>query len=171
MNDEKVKNKHSFNILDKIRNNKKLQYGIIIFFLIIIVVMFVFSSNTKQVSSENEYDYIQNYVNNLENKLSSCLSKVKGAGKVSVVITVESGMETVLAMSTTTKETSSGVETQTVPVVINGKTVVVKELYPKITGVLIVAEGANNLLVMSKLQNATMSLLDIDIEQIEILSM
>ena len=44
-------------------------------------------------------------------------------------------------------------------------------MYPKITGVLIVAEGANNLSVMNRLQQATMSLLDIDINQIQILSM
>lgn len=168
---EKTKNKQKFSIFEKIRENKKLQYAIIVVFLVVIVIMFVFSSNTEKTTSQTEYDYIQNYVNSLENKLSDCLSKVKGAGKVSVMITVESGMETVLAMSSTTKETSSGTETQTTPVIINGKTVVVKELYPKITGVLIVAEGASNLLVMNKLQNATISLLDVNIDQIQILSM
>ena len=48
---------------------------------------------------------------------------------------------------------------------------VLKELYPEIIGVLIVAEGANNIMVLNKLQQATVSLLDIEPKQIEILSM
>jgi len=134
--------------------------------------MFVFDNDKVNTNSNlGDNAYIQIYVSDLESRVSKTLSKVKDAGKVSVVITVESGMETVLAMNTVTKDTSSGVQTETTPLVINGKTVVVKELYPKITGVLIVAEGAKNLSVMSKLQQATMSLLDINIDQIEILSM
>jgi stage III sporulation protein AG len=54
---------------------------------------------------------------------------------------------------------------------VNGKTVVVKEMYPKIIGVLIVAEGAGNIGVMTRIQKATTSLLDIEINQIEILTM
>ena len=75
-------------------------------------------------------------------------------------------------MQTIIKESASGqIETQTSPIIINGKTVVLKEMYPKVKGVLIVAEGANSIAVMTKLQQATMSLLDIEINQIEILTM
>jgi stage III sporulation protein AG len=44
-------------------------------------------------------------------------------------------------------------------------------MYPKIKGVLIIAEGANSIASINKLQQATISLLDININQIEILSM
>ena len=54
---------------------------------------------------------------------------------------------------------------------LNGKTVVLKELYPKINGVVIVAEGANNITVMRKIQQATTSLLGVDLGRIEILTM
>ena len=81
-------------------------------------------------------------------------------------------METVLAMQTTTKESANGqIEVLTSPIIINGKTVVLKEMYPKVKGVLIVSEGAKSIAVMTKLQQATMSLLDIEINQIEILTM
>ena len=50
-------------------------------------------------------------------------------------------------------------------------TVTLKEEYPKITGVLIVAEGAENLIVNYKIQQATMSLLNIEADKIEILTM
>ena len=140
--------------------------------LLFMTFMFVFSKDDTKVSNfSKESEYVQTYVSDLENRLSKTLSKVKDAGNVSIVITIESGMETVLAMNTVTKDTTSGTQTETTPLVINGKTVVVKELYPKITGVLIVAEGAKSISVMNKLQQATMSLLDINIDQIEILSM
>lgn len=171
MSESNIENKGFSKTLEKIRKNKKIQYILIVAILAIMVVFFVFDFDGEDNTTINQNDVANEYVLQLENKLSKCLSQVKDAGKVSVVISVESGMETVLAMDTITKETSSGTETQTTPIVINGKTVVVKEMYPKITGVLIVAEGAKNLSVMNRLEQATISLLDIDINQIQILSM
>ena len=79
-------------------------------------------------------------------------------------------METVLAKETIIKETINGKETIESPITVNGKTVVLKELYPKITGVLIVTEGAKSISLMNKLQQATTSLLGVDIKNIEIIS-
>lgn len=163
-----------FELIDKIKKNKRIQYILISILILITVLIVLFGFKTNQpsiVNEQNSYDEISLYVSNLETRLSNTLCKVNGAGKVCVVIKVDSGMETVLAMKTTIKETSNGTETEQSPIIVNGKTVVVKELYPKITGVLIVAEGANNISVMTKLQQATMSLLNINLEQIEILSM
>ncbi len=156
-------------LLNKIKSSKKIQNAIIIFAVLVIVfgLLFFNFSSKKEETIVSETDY----VNSLENKLSAALSKVEGAGKVSVVITVESGMETVLAMKTTVTETASGKETVETPILVNGKTVVLKEMYPKITGVLIISEGAKSISVMNKIQQATVSLFDINPNQIEILSM
>lgn len=160
------------NILEKIRSNKKVQYLLITILLVVILLIFLLGFKNEQTTTTDLSDQISIYVNSLETKLSSTLSKVEGAGKVSVIITVESGMETVLAMKTTTKENSNGQkEIENTPIIINGKTVVIKQLYPKVIGVVIVAEGAKNISVMNKLQQATISLLDININQIEILTM
>ena len=129
------------------------------------------SLNKTSRGSSTEISSVDEYVANLEDRLSSTLSKVEGAGNVSVVITVESGMETVLAVESTTTKTADGTETVEKPILVNGKVVVLKELYPEITGVLIVSKGANNIAVLRRLQDATVSLLDINVNQIEILSM
>ena len=165
--------KKTFNsFIEKIKSNKKLQFGLICVLLAFIVFIFIFDFKKTENASNTSNDQIINYVNSLESKLSNTLSKVDGAGKVSLIITVESGMETILASKTTTKEHANGEkEIETAPIVVNGKTIVVKQMYPKIIGVLIVAEGAKNISVMNKLQQATISLLDININQIEILSM
>ena len=156
--------------IEKIKSNKKLQFLLIAIIFVAILFLVFFSFNEKEIE-KTAVDPIESYVCNLEDKLSNCLSNVAGVGKVKVVITVESGMETVLAMEKITKETSSGLVVEETPVIINGKTVVVKELYPKIEGVLIVAEGASNISVLSRIQQAVISLFDINLDQIEILSM
>ena len=95
------------NIIQKIKKDKKMQYIIIGFIVVIILItMFVSSNNHEETVSETvmQTDQVSLYVYDLENRLSNTLSKVKGVGSVSVVITVESGKETVLAMTTTTKD-------------------------------------------------------------------
>ncbi len=157
-------------IIERLKTDKKLQLllAILVSVLIIAFLVFGFSKNEEGNVSE---DKVLSYVNDLEDRLIKTLSKVDGVGEVSVVITVDSGMETVLANKTTVSGTGDNVKTEESPIIVNGKTVVVKELYPKVCGVLIVADGANNISVMKKIQQATVSLLNINVGQIEILAM
>ncbi len=162
--------KEKQNILEKLKNDKKAQYfvvGVLIVVAVAVVLLSYLGKPSSSVNVENGSDYAAV----LEKKLSETLSEVEGAGRVSVVITVESEMETVLAMETIVKETAEGIETIETPIVVNGKTIVLKELYPKVTGVLIVAEGAKSIAVLNKIQQATVSLLNINVNCIEILSM
>lgn len=158
------------NIIDRIKSNKKIQIVLIAVLSILMIglVFLGFGSSSEETETE---DKVLSYVNDLETRLKNTLSKVDGVGKVSVVITVDSGMETVLASKTTTTGTGEKTVVEETPLVVNGKTVVIKELYPKITGVLIVAEGAKSIAVMNRIQQATTSLLNINAGQIEILSM
>lgn len=158
-------------IAEKIKSDGKIRFALIAvcaLILIIAVCVGIFGNKKTEVVSS---DTVSEYINGLERKLENLLSKVEGAGRVSVAINVESGMETVLAVSTTVKEGSNGRETTTSPILVNGKTVVLKELYPKISGVLIVCEGADKIMVYTRIQQATLSLLDIDVNRVEILAM
>lgn len=157
--------------IDKIKTDGKTRLILIIFCFALLAILIAVNFLPKKTESEVAGDSVAEYISGVELKLENLLNKVDGAGKVSVAISVESGMETVLAMTTTTKETSSGREIVSTPVLVNGKTVVLKEVYPKISGVLIVAEGADKLTVYTKIQQATLSLLDVKASQIEILAM
>lgn len=158
------------NLLEKIKQNKKLQM-VIIAVLALLAFIIVFETFSSENKTEDVAMTVERYVDDLESRLSKTLRKVDGAGEVSVVLTVESGMQTVLASKTTTTKTDSGTEIVETPIIVNGKTVVLKELYPEIKGVLIVAEGASNIQVLSKLQQATVSLLGVSANKIEILTM
>lgn len=158
-------------IVGKFKTDGKARLVLIVICSLILVLIIGLNLFSTKSESVNTADAVSEYVFSLERKLENLLNKVSGAGKVSVAISVESGMETVLATSTTVKETSSGRETVSTPVLVNGKTVVLKEMYPQINGVLIVAEGADNLGVYTRLQQATVSLLSVKVSQIEILTM
>ena len=156
--------------IDRIKDNKKIRYFIV--FLIAVAIIVLFSSSfIGNKSEKNGETGVSEYVNDMENKLSAVLSNVKGVGKVSVILKVDGGMETVLATKTTTVENGGKKETEETPILVNGKTVVVKELYPTISGVIVVAEGADSISVMRKIQEATVSLLGISLDKIEILTM
>ena len=152
--------------IEKIKNNKILSYVLIAILLIGAVLFFTFFGTNKNDTEVESVDY----VTRLERRLEEALSKVEGAGKVKVVITLESGMETVLAYKTIKTETANGIEIEETPILVNGKTVTLMEKYPKINGVLIVVEG-NSIGVRSRIQQATTSLLDVNLSQIEILTM
>ena len=80
-------------------------------------------------------------------------------------------METVLAKKITTTENNGIKEVEETPILVNGKTVTLKENFPKIVGAVIVCEGAKNISVVNSIINATTSLLNIDKNQIEIIKM
>lgn len=161
------KKKIPFNIFEKIKENKILKFTIIVILLIVFLLL-TFSS--KNNTEKTDYD-TANFTFEIECKLENILSKIDGVGKVSVAITVDGTSETVIAMKTTSIENSGKITVEETPVLVNGKTVTLKELNPLITGVLIVAEGAENLAVLKKIQQATTSLLDVNVNKIEILSM
>lgn len=166
MNDSKIKK-----LVSKIKTDRKLRFALIAVCFVLLGIILITSLIPKKTVNTVAADTVSEYVSGIERKLEKLLGEVDGAGKVSVAVSVESGMETVLAMTTTTKETSGGRETVSTPVLVNGKTVVLKEVYPKISGVLIVAEGADKLAIYNKIQQATLSLLDVKASQIEILAM
>lgn len=157
-------------VAEIIKSNKKIYYavaGIMVIILVLVLFGGFFSESSKKETSDSVGDYVAG----LEERLTNSLKNVEGVGKVSVVINVESGMETVLATKVTVTENGGVKETVETPIIINGKPVVLKEMFPKITGVLIVAEGAGSISVLRRIQQATVSLLDINVNDIEILTM
>lgn len=145
----------------------KTEYVILAVLAIIAVIVFFGVSGATSAKSSETASTVEEYVDTLETKLKNCLSKVKGAGKVDVIISVSSSMQTVFAMQTITSGGGSG-ET---PIIVSGKPVVLKEAYPEISGVLVVAEGANNLTVKVDLLNACQTFLSVTEDKVRILSM
>lgn len=121
----------------------------------------------------------------LKSDLVKILSQIEGVGRVSVELTYESGPEYELAYDrqVTTSETEerddaggirriSEMSEEYKVVLVKDKTeqpVIVREIRPKLRGVLVVAEGADNSRVKAMLFNAVQAVLDLPAHKIQVL--
>lgn len=147
----------------------KIEYVIAIF--AVIAVLALFASSYLPHKKEEGKTSVENYVSMLENKLSKNLSKIDGAGNVSVIISVKRGLSNEIARETIKIDKSGNSESRDNPIIISGKPIILSEVYPEITGVIIIAKGADHLRVKMSLMAAAMTFLDVTSDKIEILTM
>lgn len=123
----------------------------------------------------------------LETRMEQILSTVDSAGKVKVLITYASGPSIVPVMSSDRQEntsqdsgsdssrtTTSTTESSTPATVQSSdgsEPMVMVEYSPEILGVLIIAEGADDLSVKLRLQSAVQTVLQLPVDKIEVLPM
>ncbi len=146
--------------------------------IVVCVIYFSFfgggsTDNNNNNSTENPTT-AQEYVDMLENKLVNVLSKISGAGKCEVIITLESGFSYEYATDSETQTTTSGgtettIKTETI-ILVSGEPVIIKENYPEIKGVVVVAEGAKDFSVLMNIQSAIETALEVEASDITILS-
>lgn len=106
----------------------------------------------------------------LEARLEEALSKIDGAGEVTVVLTIQNGPRQVLAQNV---DQGSGEEETTETVILSRgsstqETVTVQELYPSYQGALLVCEGGDDPDVRLKLTEATSALTGLGADKISI---
>lgn len=122
-----------------------------------------------------------------EEKLESILSQVQGVGKVDVMITYETTSENVPAYdikknTSRTEEKDGDGGTRSIEQeeydsrlayedAAGGEKapVIIKELEPKVRGVLVVAEGAESVIVRERILNAVSVVLDIPSHKVEVI--
>ena len=84
-------------------------------------------------------------VENMENQLEEILGQIEGAGQVSVMLTVKSGMERILAQDGTLSSEEESVQTVVISTGSGTEEVVVlKQYYPTFQGALIVCSGGGD---------------------------
>ena len=158
---------------EKLRYNKKLQISLVVASIFVILVLYITYSGSvthgqKDASSNSSFS-TEEYVSSLENKLENVLSNIDGAGKVNVAITVSSGYAFEYAYEETSKESLSGNSLSTSIVLVENEPVVISETFPKIAGVLVIAEGGGKISVKLDILKSIQTLLDVANENITIL--
>lgn len=177
--------KFDFSKIKKITETKKGKIFIASALVLLAVFVYFLPQNSSKTKIENISNTTEEKTN--EKKLEEVLSSIKGAGEVKVMITYFSSDETVTAMnsqkqtSTTTETTESGtrtsqttVENSTPMTVGSGgseSAFVLKNNEPEIKGVIVVAQGAQNLSVRLELEKAVETVLQILPSQVEIFTM
>lgn len=147
------------------------------------LVLLLWPSGKKETKSEAQPPPLQTgtaaeedfSVAALEAKLSETLSKIHGAGDVSVMLTVQGGSRRVLAQdSKESREADGAYERQNETVVVSGGTgngegpVLLQQLYPRFQGAVVVCEGGGDASVRLKLMEAVSALTGLGTDKIAI---
>jgi len=141
------------------------------------------SSTTSQTQTNSiTYTNSSDYARELETKLNQTLSQIAGVGQVSAMVVLSSSSELIIAKSsemTTKKETTSSgsivenITSEETPLVLNtnGKNepLILLEILPKIAGVVIVAQGADDVAVKLDILKAVQALFNVENANIEII--
>ena len=103
-----------------------------------------------------------------ETRLADILSQIDGAGDVSVMITYYSSAEKDIAYETKTasREDKSERSEDKKAVMTDGEPMVLKEVYPKVKGVIVTADGAGSSAVRSAISEAVSASLDVPAHRI-----
>lgn len=181
---KKKANKTFDGLFKKFRSIKNIEIIVAAVFIGIILLIF-FSGNFLGQASEGKTVTItlSDYGEAVEKKMENILSKIDGAGKVSVMITFESGVEYITAITTNKqansvtdeysggyRKTDSIVESNN-PVIVGGKAVILKEIEPRVKGAVVVSQGAGSIKVQIELIKAVSTLLNLKTDYIEIFAM
>ena len=166
-------------------DNKKIIFNIFIILVLSVVLLIILNGYTSKEKidgttvikeTSNEYNDLvkDDYESHIEDRLSQILSKLRGVGKVNVMVTLEDSIEKIPASNvTTTREITNELDSQggtrevsredeTIQVVNTSNNVVVlKEVKPSIKGVIVVAEGAEDSIVLETVYEAVKTVLGV----------
>lgn len=192
MSDEKKNNKLIDNlfkipIFKKLKSVKHIEIIICIIFISLLLLIYFYGFNdkktTKETIADNEFGEVSfktasEYSKEVENKITTIVSSLKGVSSASVMVSVCSGGEIVIANSIEeTKEENKDGESKNVttiktPIIVteNGtsKPVVLMEILPKIQGVIVVAKGADDVNVKLNIYKAIQTITELPSENIQV---
>lgn len=140
------------------------------------------------VQTAKQENVTEDYASLVEQKLSQTLSKIEGAGKVEVMVTLKDNGESVVEKDVTQDTTgtsekdsaggtreenqrSSSQSTVYAEKENEKNPFVEKEVTPRIEGVLVVAAGGNNTAVKQNISDAVMALFPVEAHRIKIVKM
>lgn len=141
---------------------KKNRYVVIV--LLIGVFLMLLPTNTQQSEETEQAATTQNTQPTLEERLSSILSQVSGAGEVNVILTLSSGEETLYQTDsdqyTQSDSTTSKSSTITITDSQRNETGLIRQINPpSYLGAIVICQGADNpsvrLAIVEAVSNAT----------------
>lgn len=158
--------------ISKVKTTKKLfktEYILVVILIVLISSLFLFNSGALSLFTSNNNSNSVVYEDILEEKLTSLISAIDGAGSVNVLITVDGSKKQEYLKNTITKVENNTEITEENTVLINGKPYLVKEHYPEILGVVVICQGGENVKVKMAITEVITTLLPISSENIRIL--
>lgn len=171
-----------FTFFQKLKSVKHIEIIVISIFVIILAVVFMSSTKTTSSNKQQEIASLEQYADYLEQKLENVICKINGAGKTTAMLSFDGRITYEYAKEkeeTTTSSSVSGgsnskttVNEEVIIISQNGKQtpLIVKEIYPPISGVVIVCDGAGDIAVKLNIISAVQTVLGVDANKIQVLA-
>lgn len=161
---------------DLLKDKKKL---IVILGMVGIVLIFISTifdgEETETEVIVEEVFCLDDYVTNLEEKLSAIVSAITGESSPCVMITAVSSGEKVFAYDSYVSSSDSSTTEEDTYVIVNqddgsDTLVEITELEPEIKGVVVVSEFADNIIIKEKILNAVTTTFGLSTNQVCVVS-
>ncbi len=162
-------------LYEKIMNTKSL--AIILIIGVAFLMLPTFSGGDNQNKAKNEileFD-IKRYESDLEKKLSDMLSQISGVEKTSVMITFKDCGRNVYSQDEQLEKSETNLKGTSKPVLKNSSSgteepILIKTELPKIAGVLVVAQGAEEAKVRENIKESIKAVLNLSANNISVVA-
>lgn len=164
--------------------DKKMLVAVLLLVSGAAVLLFSETAESKKVlvtdAAVTEKTDADEYITDLENRLTSMISLIDGAGETRVMITLESGSEEIYLHDYDYGENNdpsgkNSLERKDEYVIVDGETgekgIVVRVAEPRIRGVAVVCKGADSETVRSRIVETVTALLDISSARVSVAKM
>jgi stage III sporulation protein AG len=183
-----MKNRNVSEIFGKvwelIKKNKFVMIVLVVGLVLILLPIGGAPAAKKDAGDLSQASSVEFSLSETENRIAGALSRIEGAGKVTVLLTLKCGTEQVIARdeseSSATNGKGDGAETSsehssTTVIVSSGSSVetpvTLKYIYPEYLGALVVAEGADDAAVKLQLTRAVSGLTGLGADKIVVTKM
>ena len=160
-------------ILEKIKRDKRV--ALIVCVGLAGIILLTLSELIPQKSAPNENsketavsDIRDNYEKDIEERLTSIVSSINGAGRTEVMITLASGDENVYAVKEKISDGTKEREYVVIESDSNESGLLLKVIEPEIRGVAVVCEGADSANVRQEIVSTVSAVLGISTNRISI---
>lgn len=159
-------------LTEKIMKDKKALF--IVALAIAGMLLILFSDDSKDIKELSVSETASEFRENYEEELEKLISKIEGAGRVSVMITYESGEESVFASDKEESFRNGEQKIKNDYIIVDGEKgetgLKIKSIYPEIKGVAVVCSGASDPVIKERIVSVVSALFDISTKNISIVS-
>ena len=143
----------------------KPEYVIIAILLVVVILTSIKSTNSETTSLTST----ESYVLQTEKKLKKSIEKIDGVKSATVTITVFEGIQTIIAEDVKISEENGKKTNTSSPVLVNGKPIVLGEIYPEIAGVVVICNCSDSLAVRMSVLDVVTMMLDVPCDRVRII--
>ena len=167
-------------VLDKLKKNK---IALIVLLAGVLLLLIPFGGGSDSKTSDSGSNLTADFsLEETEERIEAALSKIDGAGKVTVVLTLKTSTRRLVAQDEDSSEktggdgetTESESDSSVTTVIVSGDeedAVTLQYVYPEYMGALVVAEGAGSPEVKLHLTEAVASLTGLGTDKISVIKM